>query len=132
MERTGCLLTCLCCKSVGKLVVAALLHPEESKNRTLIVNSFTTTPEEILAEFEKQTGGSKWETSYTSLDRLKEIEEQAWKDGSPGAAVCTLRRIWTEGGTLYDKRDNGLIGDPAMETVADQVTKSIEGQKSKS
>ena len=42
------------------------------------------------------------------------------------AAVFTLRRIWTEGGTLYEKRDNGLIGDPPMETVADQVRQAIQ------
>ena len=54
------------------------------------------------------------------------MEEQAWQDQDPVAAYITLRRIWTEGGTLYEKRDNGLIGDPPMETVGDQIRQAIE------
>jgi hypothetical protein len=112
---------------VGKLVVGALQHPDASRNAILIVNSFTTTPAEILTEFEKQTS-SKWEVSYTPLEKLKEIEKQAWEEGLPYATPCTLRRIWTEGGTLYGKRDNGLIGDPEMQSVADQVKQVIAQQ----
>jgi len=115
-------------KSVGKLVVAALQHPTESEDKILIVNSFTTTPNEIVAEFEKQTG-SKWDVSYTSLEKLKAIEKASWEAGEPWATGATLRRIWTEGGTLYDKpRDNGLIGDPVTETLEDQVRLIIETQ----
>jgi len=111
---------------VGKLVVAALQHPSESEDKILIVNSFTTTPNAILAEFEKQTG-AKWDVSYTPLEELKAIEEAAWKEGAAYATGATLRRIWTEGGTLYKKpRDNALIGDPEMETLSDQVRQIIE------
>jgi hypothetical protein len=92
------------------------------------VNSFTATPNEILAEFERQTG-AKWAVSYTSLEKLKDLEKQAWESGAPHATPCTLRRIWTEGGTLYSKpRDNGLIGDPPLENLADQVEQAIEKQ----
>ena len=66
--------------------------------------------------------------SYTPLDKLEEIEKQAWEEGSPYATPCTLRRIWTEGGTLYEKRDNGSVGEPKMETVADQVKQVIAKQ----
>lgn len=107
--------------------MAALEHLDASRNAILIVNSFTTTPAEILAEFEKQTN-SKWDVSYTPLEKLKEIEKQAWDDGLPYATLATLRRIWTEGGTLYEKRDNGVVGDPEMETMADQVGQVIAGQ----
>lgn len=93
------------------------------------MNSFVATPDQILAEFEKQTG-SKWEVTYTSLHELKEIETKAWEAGKPWATGATLRRIWTEGGTLYgDKpRDNGLVGDPKMESLEDQVKTVIETQ----
>lgn len=111
--------------SVGKLVVAALLHPEASRNRALKVNSFTTTPNDILAEFQKQTGEKQWDVTYTPLDDLKKIEEHAWADKLPSATPLTLRRIWTEGGTLYEKRDNELIGDPPMETLSDAVRRSL-------
>jgi hypothetical protein len=93
----------------------------------LIVNSFTTTPDEILAEFDEQTS-STWDVSYAPLRTLKEIEKQAWKEGTPYATRYTLRRIWTEGGTLYEKRENRLIGDPRMETMSDQVKQVIAQQ----
>ncbi|KAF2175382.1 NAD(P)-binding protein, partial [Zopfia rhizophila CBS 207.26] len=112
---------------VGKLLVAALTHPSSSSPRALKVNSFTTTPNEILAEFEKQTG-VRWEVSYTPLVRLRELEREAWEMQSPIATLYTLRRIWTEGGTLYEKRDNDKIGDPCTETLEEQVKKTVEKQ----
>lgn len=114
---------------VGKLVVAALKHPDASRNATLKVNSFTATADEILAEFEKQTG-SKWEVNYTSLDDLKKLEKEAWETGAPYATGATLRRIWTEGGTLYEKRDNEKIGlkDEDMGTLAEVVAGTIKNQ----
>ncbi|KAF2105966.1 hypothetical protein BDV96DRAFT_607755 [Lophiotrema nucula] len=110
---------------VGKLLVAALKTPQTEPVRTLKVNSFTATPHEILSEFEKQTG-SKWDVSYTSLEDLKKAEKKAWEEKSPIATVFTLRRIWTEGGTLYETRDNGKIGDPPLETLEEQVKKAVE------
>ena len=92
------------------------------------VNSFTTTPAEILAEFERQTGGEKWSVTYTPLEELKSLEKEAWDMKSPSATVLTLRRIWTEGGTLYDKRDNETIGGPVMDTLANAVSLEIENQ----
>jgi hypothetical protein len=95
--------------SVGELLVASLKHPVESKNRALKVNSFTTTPNEALAMYERMTGGEKWDVSYVSLEELKEFETLAWNQNMPFATSVTLRRIWTEGGTLYQKRDNDII-----------------------
>ncbi|KIV93763.1 hypothetical protein PV10_04954 [Exophiala mesophila] len=116
-------------KDVGKLVVLALKHPDASKNRALRVNSFTTCDKEILGEFEKQTGGQAWKVTYTSLDKLKQLEQEAWNNGVPYATVFTLRRIWAEGGTLYEARDNHLIeADEGMETLADAVAEAIRVQ----
>jgi len=114
---------------VGNLVVASLKHPEESRNAILKVNSFTSTGNEILAEFEKQTG-SKWEVHYTSLDELKRIEEESWSKGVPYATGVTLRRIWISGGTLYEKRDNEKIGlkDGDMGTLEQIVAGVIKSQ----
>lgn len=109
-------------RDVGKLVVAALLHPEAVRNIAIHVNSFTTTPSEIVTEFEQQTGGRKWEVGYTSLERLREIEREK------GGAV-TLRRIWTEGGTLYERRDNYLIGmEEGVDSLESAVRLAIEVQ----
>ena len=114
---------------MGKLVAAALLHPEASKNRALKVNSFTTTPDEILAEFERQTN-SKWEVQYTSLDKLRELEKREYENKDPRAPLNSLRRIWTEGGTLYEKTDNEEIEAPPMETLETQVRKTIAASQS--
>ncbi|KAJ4384459.1 hypothetical protein N0V86_000058 [Didymella sp. IMI 355093] len=112
-------------RDVGRLLVAALITPTKSSERILKVNSFTATGEQTVTEFEKQTG-SKWEVSYTPLDQLKKLEEQAWEEDWPSKTPLTLRRIWTEGGTLYESRDNDKIGfDDGLESLADQVKATI-------
>ena len=114
--------------SVGKFVVAALLNTRESRNTTLVVHSFTATPQEILAEYEEQTG-AKWDVSYTSMERLKEIEKEEYQVYSPMAAVVTLRRIWTDGGTLYKFYDDSLLGEIDTETLQSQVAAQIVKQE---
>lgn len=112
-------------RDVGRLLVAALKTPTDSKERILKVNSFTASGKEAVIEFEKQTG-SKWEVSYTPVDELKKLEEQAWEEDWPSKTPLTLRRIWTEGGTLYESRDNGKINfEDGLDTLADQVKGTI-------
>lgn len=113
---------------MGKLLLAALLHPESSRNKALKVKSFTTTDGRILEEFEKQTGGEKWQVSYASLDELKRLEKEAWTTGDHLATLITLRRIWATGGTLYEEWDNKLIGEPAVQSVAEAVATAIDVQ----
>ncbi|KAJ5785448.1 uncharacterized protein N7503_010660 [Penicillium pulvis] len=115
-------------KDVGTLVLSTLLNASpEIVNRALCVNSFTTTPAQIQAEFERQTTGAPWtDVSYTSLDRLRELEAKAWEEGKPVATVLTLRRIWTEGGTLYEKRANGIIGEPKVMGLEEVVANEIK------
>jgi len=116
-------------KDVGRLLVAALKTPAAEHERILRVNSFTVTVKHVLAEFEKQTG-AKWEVSYTPVEDLKNAEKEAWEKESPFATLYTLRRIWIEGGTLYEQSDNGKIGFEDAETVEEQVRKVIEKQTS--
>ncbi|KAK2057431.1 NmrA-like family protein [Colletotrichum caudatum] len=96
-------------KDVGTTLVASLRHPEASFNKALKVQSFVATGNEIVAELEKQTG-AKWDVTYSPLQKLREAEEKAWAEGVPFATIFTLRRIWAEGATLYDKTDNEAIG----------------------
>jgi hypothetical protein len=112
--------------SVGKAVVAALRHPEAAFNKALKVQSFVVTPKQILAEFEKQTG-AQWQVSYTPLQTLRDAEKKSWADSSPFATIFTLRRIWAEGGTLYEKTDNDSIGlkDSELETLEDAVKRGL-------
>lgn len=111
-------------RDVGRLVVAALRFPEESKNRALLCNSFTATPNAILAEFEKQTGGEKWDVAVTDLETLKQLERDAWAKQDARAVPLSLRRIWSEGGTLYgEPRHNGVVG---MEESVDSLQSAVE------
>ncbi|KEZ45232.1 hypothetical protein SAPIO_CDS2702 [Scedosporium apiospermum] len=114
-------------RDVGKGVVAALKHPEASFDRAVKIQSFVVTPKEILAEFEKQTGGQPWKVEYTSLDDLRKLEDDAWKEGKGWATLATLRRIWAEGGTLYDKTDNEAIDlrDEDLENLETTVQREI-------
>lgn len=96
-------------------------------NKALKVNSFTTTTNQIVNEFEKQTG-EKWSVSYISLDHFKHLERKAWDEGNPAATIYTLRRIWAQGGTLYEKTDNDLIAAPEPDTLEKAVAQSIKAQ----
>jgi hypothetical protein len=109
------------------LLVAALRRPIESKDQALKVNSFTTTPNDILAEYERQLG-VKFEVQYTPLEELKKLEQENWEKQGMAATGWVLRRIWTEGGTLYDVRDNEKIGFTTSETLETVVARVIKTQ----
>ncbi|KAJ4136366.1 hypothetical protein NW768_003979 [Fusarium equiseti] len=112
---------------VGKAVVAALHHPSESFNKALKIQSFVVTPKEILEELEKQTGGDSWTVENYTLDELRKAEKKGWNEGNSNATSYTLRRIWAEGGTLYEKTDNEKIGlkDEDLETLEDAVRRQL-------
>ncbi|CAG9940415.1 unnamed protein product [Clonostachys rosea f. rosea IK726] len=112
---------------VGKALVAALRHPEASFNKALKVQSFVVTPMQILSEFEKQVGGPKWTVTSYTLQELKDAEKKGWSEGNPDATSYTLRRIWSEGGTLYEKTDNESIGldSSQLETLEDGVKRAL-------
>lgn len=102
-------------------MIATLLNSKpELRNRALKLNSFTTAPVEIQAEFERQPG-KKWSVFYSSIEKLRLVEAEACKQRVDAALALTLRRIWTEGGTLYATRDNGLIGEPRMTSLQDLI-----------
>ena len=113
--------------SVGKAVVAALHHPSESFNKALKVQSFVIKPKDILKELEKQTGGESWTVENYTLEELREAEKKGWAEGNSNATLYTLRRIWSEGGTLYEKTDNERIGlkDEDLETLEDAVRRRL-------
>jgi hypothetical protein len=109
---------------VAKFLVCVLKHPEVSKNKALKVRSFTASPNEIVAEFERQTGGQKWQVSYVPEAEFKNLEQKAYADGSPLAHLFTLRRIWAQGRTLYDKYDNEALGYTDTDSLAEAISKA--------
>jgi hypothetical protein len=111
--------------SVGKFVVAALKHPKIAMNRALKVQSFVASMNEIVAEFEKQTH-QKWKINHFSLAELREHERKQWEEKNPNAPLYTLRRIWIEGGTLYNKTDNEDIEVIETESLAKAVAGELK------
>ncbi|KAI0429479.1 hypothetical protein F5Y09DRAFT_310359 [Xylaria sp. FL1042] len=111
---------------VGKLLVATLHNPGEAMGKILKVQSFVTTPIEIVREFEKQTG-AQWSVGYTSIQDLRDLEKRLWDENDARATAATLRRIWAEGRTLYKKTDNEKLGlaPGDMETLGEVVGRAI-------
>lgn len=68
--------------------------------------------------------------SYTPLQKVEELEKEAYANNNPAATVFTLKRIWGSGGTLYEKRDNGLIDAEDTETLEDAIKATIAAQLS--
>ncbi|KAI1874355.1 uncharacterized protein JN550_002934 [Neoarthrinium moseri] len=114
---------------VGKFVAAALASPQASQGRILRVQSFVRTQSDILAEFEKQTA-SKFEVKYTSKAELRETEKRLWDEGNPLATGFTLRRIWSDGKTLYEKTDNERLGvkPDDLEPLSAVVERAVMGK----
>jgi hypothetical protein len=75
----------------------------------LKVQSFVATPLEIKRKFEKHTG-EEWTVTYIPNEELRKVENELWEKNNPLATAATLRRIWAEGGTLYEKTDNEKLG----------------------
>lgn len=114
--------------SVGKFVAATLKSPEAAFGKALKVQSFVVSPNEVLAEYERQTG-SKWEVTKTPLDEIRTWEAKLWEEGNPLATLVTLRRIWAEGGTLYAQNDNEVLGLKAedLDSLEAAVGKALAG-----
>ena len=116
----------MCC-STGKAVVAALRHPDVAFNKALKIASFVVTPNQVLAEFEKQLD-AKFTTKYIPLAELEKSEADMWKAGDSLATIATLRRIWATGGALYDKWDNESIGLNEMDSLETAVRGCIKAK----
>ena len=80
-----------------------------------------------MKELEKQTGGESWTVENYNLDALRKAEKKGWEEGNSNATLYTLRRIWSEGGTLYEETDNERIGlkDEDLETLDDAVRRRL-------
>ncbi len=92
------------------------------------MQSFVVTPNEVLAEYQRQTG-TEWEVTKTPLDELRAFEAKSWDEGNPRATGATLRRIWAEGGTLYAQNDNDVLRAKlaALDSLEDAVKKALAG-----
>ena len=61
---------------------------------------------------------------------MKKLEKEAWAKKDARAVPLSLRRIWSDGGTLYgEKRHNVVIGmDDGVESLQSAVEQAIKVQ----
>lgn len=100
--------------AIGQAVAGVLKHPEETKNRTVFIQSIATTLKNISEVGQKATG-APWKESVVSID---DQLNEAWaelKKPSPDPNVFVMKfihaSIWGEGyGSHFEKNDNELLG----------------------
>jgi hypothetical protein len=63
------------------------------------------------------------------LEKVRGLEKKAHEEGCPLAVGLALR-IWGEGKTLYEKRDNWIIDAEDTDTLSGSVAVSFAAQAS--
>ena len=108
--------------SLGNFVVAILLHPEETRNKTICVEGQRSSWDEIISIFEKLQG-TKYSVKYTSIAEAEAMEEQAWAEGSPAAFRLNLRRCMGTGNAKLEHVDNGMFPEVKVTTDLEAIAK---------
>lgn len=109
---------------VGQATARVLQLPAETANKTLFVQSFCVTQQQITRSFERASGGLKWAvTPYDSVEY--EREQKAKRDGGDKDAIENL--VWLLGAleSNWEKKDGfamNLLG-LQNESLDDAVAK---------
>ncbi len=110
--------------SVGQAVVGVLLHPEETKNRYVWIESFRTSQNETLAALEKATG-EKWTVKHVKCAEQIEEGREAYRKGDPNwfmqLIIGALFNEELDVGadfSKFAKLDNELLGVPTEDIQA--------------
>ncbi len=96
---------------IGEATARILLHPDETKNKIIYVQSFCVTQNEVIKAFERATG-KEWERVEYEAKQY-EVEEKRKADAGDAGAVENL--IWMLGALDADWRGKenfamGLLG----------------------
>ncbi|KAI4213932.1 MAG: hypothetical protein LQ351_003627 [Letrouitia transgressa] len=116
--------------TIGKAVDGVLSHPGETANKTVFVQSFTTTQNEILAALEKATG-KKWAVTNLSAEKTRqEGLEKLGKGDFSGIGDTIVGAVYSgnEGSNFlnHKKLSNDLFG-LKEENVDEAVKKVVSG-----
>lgn len=101
---------------IASAVAAVLSHPDETKNRSIRVNSAVVKPNDILAIYEKLTG-SKWEVEEKDTAEAERAANAKAAQGDFSTIHHVLYRyIFAEGyGGEFKDTHNGLLGIKVMD-----------------
>ncbi|KAK4159947.1 hypothetical protein QBC43DRAFT_120721 [Cladorrhinum sp. PSN259] len=118
-------------EDVGKAVVGVLNHPEETRNRSVYVNSAKVTLKGLLEKAKKVTGtkDEDWEVKEKKVDDLL---SEAWaelKGENPNPRSWILKFITAsvygaENGGRFEKVDNELLG---VKVLSDDEVEALVG-----
>ena len=103
--------------TIALAVKNAMLHPQETKNKTLYIDSVTASSNQVVASLEKATG-EKFEITHTNADEAKKICEERLAQGDyEGASIQQIRQILLIEGygsdyTRYRETSNKLLSLP--------------------
>lgn len=115
--------------SVAQAISGVLKHPEETKNRNVLVHNASTTQNELLAKAKKAVGAEGWTTEVAYTDDLLKKAYAALGTGQVDRQGFIIAAIFGEGyGCRFEKVDNELLGvkefsDADIQNVVDGLAK---------
>ena len=114
--------------TVGLAVKNALLHPNETANRYLYIESLTVSQSEIVASLEKATG-KPWEREQVDAEEMKRSGLEKMSKGDHSSVVSLIRYVNCVagyGGNYTEDRGtaNGVLGLPKA-TLDEEVRKLV-------
>lgn len=105
-------------------MAGVLLHPEETKNRYVYIQSFNVSQNDILAALEKATG-TKWQVNHVDSDeRIKTGKDLLQKGDFKGVGLLIVAANFNgkvdvgSDFTKAAKLDNDLLGLPKEDLQA--------------
>lgn len=115
--------------TVGLAVKNAMLIPEDTANKYLYINSFTTSQAGLLTEFEKATG-TKWEVNHVSSEEERKTGRELFDKGEYAGSAKLINYVNTVdgyGGNYLANREsaNKLLSLPE-ESLEKEVRKLVE------
>ena len=124
---------------IGHAVVKILEQPEVTKNEFVYIHSFNVTPNQVLAEIERATGGNKWDVEEVSLERrfktgLESMSGTSMDQGAVMAISAVLMGYrndvglndWNEKAQEWGRKLN--LPDESLRSSVEAVVKRIEGK----
>jgi hypothetical protein len=100
---------------IGQAIASILRHPEETKNRTIYVQSAIITKNQLLAMGKKAVGPNGWTEKAVDMENLVADAWAELKKPNPNPSVWAFSMIkasaWGDGyGLPFQNVDNELLG----------------------
>ncbi|KAI1497297.1 nmrA-like family protein-like protein [Biscogniauxia marginata] len=120
--------------TLAKAVAGVLKHPEQTKNRVVLVQDIAITQKRLVEMGEKATGPDGWKEEEVPVAKLLEEIEEEKKKSVPSHLVFVLNSIkigvYGEGyGSHFQNLDNELLGIKGLTDAEVQSLVNTYAQK---